>query len=237
MYTHLLSVFPRRSLGTDGVMPFIIAIDGPAGSGKSTVASTLAAALELRHVDTGAMYRAFTLKVLHMGLPVEGKELLAQLAADTEITLEGGKVTLDGEDVTVAIRSPEVDATVSAVAAHAGVREVMVARQRELVRGGAVVEGRDIGTVVLPDADLKIFLTASTEERARRRHAENVHRFEDHLENIEKEMQERDALDSGREVSPLKPASDAITIDSTDLPVQEVIDAIIALLPLGERDE
>lgn len=212
-----------------------IAIDGPAGSGKSTVASSLAAALGLRHIDTGAMYRALTLKALNMGVPVQGKELLAQLAADTEITLEDGKVTLDGKDVTADIRSPEVDATVSAVASHAGVRKVMVTRQRELAKGGAVVEGRDIGTVVLPDADLKIFLTASTEERARRRHAEHVTRSGAQLDEVEKDIKERDALDTGREVSPLKPAEDAITIDSTGLPANEVVDAIMALLPSGQK--
>lgn len=209
----------------------LIAIDGPAGSGKSTVAAAVAAKLNLPHLDTGAMYRAFTLKALRSGIPVESEDLLSRLAEDTKIELMDGRVRLDGEDVTVEIRSPEVDASVSAVAAHAGVRRVMVDLQREIAALGGVVEGRDIGTVVLPEAHLKIFLTATVEERTRRRHAEISPGDEIAVEDVMREIIERDALDSGRQVSPLRPADDAVVIDSTGKSVEEVVQEIVSSVP------
>lgn len=208
----------------------LIAIDGPAGSGKSTVASAVAERLGLPYLDTGAMYRTFTLKVLRLGIPVESEDLLAELAEETKIELSDGRVRLDGEDVTAEIRTPEVDASVSAVAAHAAVRKIMVRLQRGIAATGAVVEGRDIGTVVLPDARLKIFLVASPEERARRRHAELSGRQLVDVDQVKKEIIERDALDSNRKVSPLVPADDAVVIDSTGKRVDDIVEQIISLL-------
>jgi cytidylate kinase len=208
----------------------LIAIDGPAGSGKSTVAAAVAEKLGLPYLDTGAMYRTFTLKVLRSGIPVESEDLLSELAEKTKIELSDGRVLLDGEDVTAEIRTPEVDASVSAIAAHAAVRSIMVRLQRAIAQTGAVVEGRDIGTVVLPDARLKVFLVATPEERARRRHAEISGRQLVDVEQVKREIIERDALDSNRKVSPLVPAKDAIVIDSTGRRVDEIVEQIISLL-------
>ncbi len=208
----------------------LIAIDGPAGSGKSTVAAAVAEKLGLPYLDTGAMYRTFTLKVLRSGIPLESEDLLAELAEETKIELSDGRVLLDGEDVTAEIRTPEVDASVSVVAAHAAVRKIMVRLQRRIAEAGAVVEGRDIGTVVLPDARLKIFLVASPEERARRRHAEMSGRELVDVDQVKKEIIERDALDSNRKVSPLVPADDAVVIDSTGRRVDDIVEQIISLL-------
>lgn len=208
----------------------LIAIDGPAGSGKSTVAAAVAEKLGLPYLDTGAMYRTFTLKVLRSGIPVESEDLLSELAENTKIEVSDGRVLLDGEDVTVEIRTPEVDASVSVIAAHAAVRSIMVRLQRAIAQAGAVVEGRDIGTVVLPDARLKVFLVATPEERARRRHAEISGRQLVDVEQVKREIIERDALDSNRKVSPLVPADDAIVIDSTGRRVDEIVEQIISLL-------
>ena len=208
----------------------LIAIDGPAGSGKSTVAAAVAEKLQLRHLDTGGMYRALTVKALRSGTPVDSEDLLSKLAEEAQIDLAEGRVRLDGEDVSVEIRTPEVDASVSSIAAHAGVRKVMVRLQREIAGSGGVVEGRDIGTVVLPDATLKIFLVATPEERARRRHAETSLRGDTDVEQVKKEIVERDTLDSRRKVSPLVPADDAVLIDTTDRTVDDIVNQIVALL-------
>lgn len=208
-----------------------IAIDGPAGSGKSTVSRGLARRLALRHVDTGAMYRALTLKALRHSLPVDDEKAMASLVMDTEITLEDDRVLMDGEDVSAEIRSPEVDATVSVVSAHASVRTELVRQQRELAFNGVVMEGRDIGTVVLADADLKVFLTASPAERAiRRRDDARAGHATRSQEEVRLEIQARDRLDSEREVSPLTPAADAKVIDSTGLSAGEVVEMILELL-------
>lgn len=208
-----------------------IAIDGPAGSGKSTVSRGLARRLSLRHVDTGAMYRALTLKALRHSLPVDDEKAIAALAMDTEITLEDDRVLMDGEDVSAEIRSPEVDATVSVVSAHAPVRTELVRRQRELAIDGVVMEGRDIGTVVLADADLKVFLTASPAERAiRRRDDARAQHATRSQEEVRLEIEARDRLDSEREVSPLTPAEDAKVIDSTGLSPEQVVEMILEML-------
>lgn len=204
----------------------IIAVDGPAGSGKSTIAAAVAKRLDISHIDTGAMYRALALKVLRSALAPENATAVARVLPGTDITVGNGSVVLDGEPVEGLIRSPEVTAVSSVVAQHQPVRMWMVDRQREVVHGapgGAVVEGRDIGTVVLPDADLKVYLTASEEQRARRRAAE---RGASEAEAL-LEVSSRDARDIAREHSPLRAAEDAVVIDTTDLTIDQVVDSVL----------
>jgi len=213
----------------------VIAIDGPAGAGKSTVARKVAAALGYLYIDTGAMYRALTLAVLRAGVPVDDPAAVAAAVAGVRIRLEpspaGNRVFLDEEDVTAAIRSPEVSAAVSQVAAIPEVRRRLVTLQRQLAaEGGVVMDGRDIGTVVLPHADLKVFLTADLEERVRRRYLELQaagHGLD--LEEIRSNLEERDRLDTGRAVSPLRIADDAVIIDTTDRPVERVVAEVLRL--------
>ncbi len=216
-----------------------IAIDGPAGAGKSTVAKLVAQRLKLIYIDTGAMYRAITLKALREKLDLQDQISLTQLAKETTIQLVAGlqqRVLLDGEDVTEEIRSPEVTGQVSTVAKCIGVRDVMVKQQRQMAEEfGVVMDGRDIGTVVLPDADAKFFLTASAEERACRRAKELVDKgYTIDIKKLTKEIEERDYMDSNRAVSPLVPAQDAITIDSSGMTVEEVVTTIIALIEQGK---
>lgn len=211
----------------------IVAIDGPAGAGKSTVARMVARRLGLLFLDTGAMYRAVTWKALKEGLPLDDASAMTRLTRDTAITLvpgeTGDRVLVDGQDVTDAIRTPEVTRNVSQVSAHPGVREVLVERQRELGQGGGVVaEGRDIGTVVFPQAPVKIFLVASPMERARRRAKDleaKGHTVD--LDELAAEIARRDAYDSNRAVSPLKPAEDAVHVDTDNLSVEQVVDTIL----------
>jgi cytidylate kinase len=211
--------------------PITIAVDGPAGSGKSTVARAVARRLSLPHIDTGAMYRALALKALENGVSPGDPEALARLLADTVIDLSNGRVLLDGRDVTAAVRSAPVTAAVSQVAAQAPVREWMVERQRALAaeRGG-VMEGRDIGTVVLPQADFKFFLTAAPEERARRRAAElQAEGTPTTVEEVLAELQARDRSDSGRTLAPLQVPPGARVIDSTGRSVDEVVEEIVGV--------
>lgn len=212
----------------------VVAIDGPAGSGKSTVARGVADALRLLVLDTGAMYRAATLAALDADADLADADAVTAAArqADIAVSEDGsGTVQLDGRDVTDEIRGPAVTAAVSLVSAHPGVREVMVARQRAWVdrHDGGVVEGRDIGTVVFPDATVKVFLTASDEERARRRHRDEVAaaRRPD-VDAVHEALARRDALDSGRAMSPLRPADDALVIDTTGRTVDDVVREIVA---------
>lgn len=211
----------------------VIAIDGPAGSGKSTVARTIAERLSLPHVDTGAIYRALTLKALNKAIPPDDGEALGELAAETTFDVSDHRLFLDGQDVSKLIRGAAVTAVVSQVASHRPVRMKLVEVQRGLVRhSGAVVEGRDIGTVVLPDADLKVFLTASPAERARRRTEElRADGLDVEFERILRDIAARDESDSKRPISPLEAAEDAVIIDSTDVPAEEVVDAILKLIP------
>jgi CMP/dCMP kinase len=203
----------------------VIAIDGPAGAGKSTVARGVAEALGFTYLDSGAMYRTVALAALRQGMDPDDGEALAELAPRLEIRLADGRVTLDGDDVTEAIREPEVTEAASRVSVHPGVREAMVRRQRELIDGGRyVAEGRDIGTVVSPDAPLKVYLTASPEERARRRAAETGADEDDVLAA----QIERDTRDTEREVGSLRQADDAIQLDTTGLDVDQVIAAVVA---------
>jgi CMP/dCMP kinase len=209
----------------------VIAIDGPAGSGKSTVAKGVARALGLRRLDTGAMYRALTKAALDEGIDPRDDRALAALAQKTSFEYRGERILVDGRPVGRAIRTPEVSGAVSTVSAHAAVRRELVRRQRELIgRGGAVVEGRDIGTVVCPDADLKVFLVASAGERARRRHKELTAKgIRVSFERLKKELLRRDRLDTRRPVSPLVPAKDAVIIDSTEKTPRQVVDEIAGL--------
>ncbi|GIO28469.1 cytidylate kinase [Ornithinibacillus bavariensis] len=210
-----------------------IAIDGPAAAGKSTVAKIVAAKLSYIYIDTGAMYRAITLKALEKLVDVHDESALEELLKSTDIQLiqkaDGQRVYLDEHDVTMDIRSKEVTNNVSYVSQHPKVRGEMVARQQKLAeRRGVVMDGRDIGTKVIPDAEVKIFLVASVKERAKRRHEENLSKgFSSDLEELKKEIEKRDLIDSKREASPLVKAEDAIEIDTTSLTIEEVADCIL----------
>jgi cytidylate kinase len=203
----------------------VIAIDGPAGSGKSTVAKALAARLGLEYLDTGAMYRSVTFAALRRGVDPADADVLGRIAGDVTISLSPDAVVVDGADATIEIRGPEVSRAVSIVAANPVVRTEMVRRQREWVaaRGGGVLEGRDIGTVVFPDAELKVYLTADPEVRAQRRSKEVT---DLDYETVAADLARRDALDQGRDVSPLAEAEDAFLLDTTGLTVEEIIDVI-----------
>jgi CMP/dCMP kinase len=202
----------------------IVAIDGPAGAGKSTVARTLASRLGVRYLDTGAMYRALTWLALEDGVSLEDGTALGSLAEAAPISFAGDRVLIRGEDVTEAIRLPKIDRAVSTVARHPEVREVMRERQRELaLQGDAVIEGRDIGTIVCPDAEVKVYLVADAAERARRRVAE---RPEVGAEALATDLRLRDERDAVQ----MQPAPDAERIDTTDLSVEEVVDRIERLI-------
>jgi cytidylate kinase len=208
----------------------VVAIDGPSGSGKSTVGRGVAEALGLHVLDTGAMYRSVTLAVLDAGADPGDAVACEAIARDAVIELEDDVVRLGGRDVSHDIRGPEVTGTVSTVSAHPDVRAILVARQRGWVEehGGGVVEGRDIGTVVFPDAPVKVFLTASDEERARRRQIDETAaaRTVD-VTAVQESMARRDAQDSGRAASPMRPADDAVVVDSTGRSAAEIVADIV----------
>ncbi|ANS74877.1 cytidylate kinase [Paenibacillus yonginensis] len=211
-----------------------IAIDGPAGAGKSTVARMVAGKLGYVYVDTGAMYRAVTLRMLELGIPPENEDKVLQVARDMVIELkpgeEGQKVLLDGKDVTEQIRSTGINANVSRYAQIEGLRALMVSLQRQMaLRKGVVMDGRDIGTTVLPTAEVKVFMTAAVEERARRRFQEMKDPESTSLEQLTRDIAERDRLDAEREVSPLRQASDAVLLDTTRMTISEVSEAIVSL--------
>lgn len=218
----------------------VISIDGPAGSGKSTLGERLARQLGFLYFDTGAMYRAVTLAALQRGFDVGDEKGLTELAGRLTIdvrpaSVDDGRtadVIVDGEDVTWAIRSPEVDANVSRVAAYAGVREALYEQQRRVgMRGRVVMVGRDIGTVVFPEARLKIYLDASVEERARRRYQERVSRGEAaNYDEILDAIRQRDQLDTGRKVAPLRPAEDAVVLNSDGLTIEQVLQKVSSLV-------
>lgn len=210
-----------------------IAIDGPAAAGKSTVAKIVAKKLNYLYIDTGAMYRAITLKALNEGLNLADEDAILQLLLQTKIELKNHDqqqlVILDDKDVTEEIRFHHVSRNVSYIAKLASVREEMVIRQQALAKNiGVVMDGRDIGTYVLPEAELKIFLIASVEERAKRRHEENMSKgLPSNLEELKKEIQKRDEMDSNRETAPLVKAQDAIEINTTALTIDEVVQQIL----------
>ncbi|OGO26185.1 MAG: cytidylate kinase [Chloroflexi bacterium RBG_16_54_11] len=218
----------------------IIAIDGPAASGKSTLGQKLAQALGYLYFDTGVMYRAVTWLALQQGLDIADEPAITRLAEDTQIdvrspSLPDGRaydVRVDSQDITWEIRRPEVEAHVSPVSAYAGVRKALSAQQRRIgLRGNVVMVGRDIGTVVLPNADLKIYLDASVEERARRRYRELLQRGEPaDYEIILKAMRQRDQIDSNRKVAPLRPADDAHVLCSDELDAEQVFDQALVLV-------
>ncbi|MCW1241091.1 (d)CMP kinase [Bacillus pretiosus] len=213
-----------------------IAIDGPAAAGKSTVAKVVAKKLSYVYIDTGAMYRTITYAALEQKVDIENEEKLMEVVKNVNIEFQQGENTqlvfLNGQDVSEVIRTPEVTNRVSIVAKHRLVREKMVRRQQELAeKGGVVMDGRDIGTHVLPDAEVKIFMLASVEERAERRHLENINKgFDSNLEQLKKEIAQRDKLDSEREVSPLKKADDALELDTTSLSIEEVVQKIMSIV-------
>jgi CMP/dCMP kinase len=215
----------------------VIAVDGPAGTGKSSVSRGLARALRARYLDTGAMYRIVTLAVLRAGIGLDDANSIADVAAEAKLAVgydpNEDRSYLAGEDVSTEIRGDEVTKAVSAVSAVPAVRTRLVELQRQLAAGAGnvVVEGRDIGTVVLTDADVKIFLTASAQERARRRNDQNIaNGLGDDYEGVLADVQRRDHLDSTRAVSPLRAADDAVLVDTSDMSESEVIDHLVALV-------
>ena len=203
----------------------IIAIDGPAGSGKSTVGRALARHLGLEYLDTGAMYRSVTFAAMRRGIDPSEAEVLGRIVGDIELEVGPDAVTVDGVDSTIEIRGPEVSRAVSIVAANPTVRAEMVRRQREWAQrhGGGVIEGRDIGSVVFPDAELKVYLTADPEVRAQRRSKEVT---DLDYETVAADIARRDALDQGRETSPLVEADGAFLVDTTGLTVEQIISVI-----------
>jgi cytidylate kinase len=204
----------------------VIAIDGPAGAGKSTVARGVARALGFTYLDSGAMYRCVALAALDRGVDVDDGERLGEMAWDLDIGFSGDTIQLDGKPVEGAIRSPEVTVASSKVSVHPQVRQAMVKRQRELIAAGNyVAEGRDIGTVVSPDSPLKVFLTASEEERARRRAAETGAS----VQEVQRAMEDRDSRDRSREHGALRAADDSVELDTTDLDRDQVVERIAEL--------
>lgn len=209
----------------------IVVLDGPAGAGKSTVAREVAKRSGLPFLDTGAIYRTITLTMMRGRVPAEDTPELRSRLSSSRIEIIGDAITLDGEDVSAAIRTPEVDAAVSAYSAIPFVRSSLLELQRAQAKSGVVAEGRDMGTVVFPDADVKIFLTASSEERARRRVSERAAKGEqsDYAATLEAIVR-RDALDSSRDTAPLVAAPDATVIDTTGLDFEAVVSRVLALI-------
>jgi CMP/dCMP kinase len=207
----------------------VIAIDGPAGSGKSTIARMLADRLGLEYLDTGAMYRGVAFAALRAGIDPADIDDVAALAQRIDLRVDADGTRVDGIDASIEIRGPEVTRAVSIVAANAAVRTEMVSRQREWARhrDGGVLEGRDIGTVVFPDAELKVYLTASPETRAARRSKEVI---DLDYETVAADLARRDALDQGRESDPLRTADDAVVVDTTDRTVEQVLIEIVGML-------
>jgi CMP/dCMP kinase len=209
----------------------VIAIDGPAASGKGTIAAGVAAALAFHYLDSGALYRLVALQSLEHAIDAADEAALAATAAALGVRFLSGRIELDGRDVTGLIRGEAVSKAASAVSVHAAVRAALLARQRAFRQPpGLVADGRDMGTVVFPDAALKVFLTASAEERARRRYKQLIEKgISVTLEGLLRDIRERDARDASRPVAPLRPAADAVALDTTDLSIAAATDAVLAL--------
>jgi CMP/dCMP kinase len=220
----------------------IIAIDGPSGAGKGTVARAVASELGYRHIDSGAMYRAVGWKALRGGVPLEKEAEVAALAEQSHIEVSSARVRIDGHDVTRAIRTPKIDRAATAVARLPRVRAILVDRQRRMGTGGGIVmEGRDIGTVVFPNADVKVYLDASPEERARRRAIDPAHTGGPAaVSDVATLLTQRDEIDRTRKASPLYAAADAVIVDTTDKNVDEVVREVLEVIAmkqgLGARD-
>ena len=205
-----------------------IAIDGPSGAGKSTVAKAVAKKLNIEYIDTGAMYRAFGLKIINNGIDMKDEERIRELLSDTEIDFEKGEILLDGQVVSHLIRTPEVSMAASACSAYPFVREKLVAAQQQLGASKAVImDGRDIGTAVFPDAEYKFYITATDEERAQRRYEELIAKGEDvTYDQVLVDIRQRDYNDSTRAASPLRKADDAEEVDTTDMSIEEVVNYV-----------
>ncbi len=212
--------------------PLIIAIDGPSGVGKGTVSRAVARALGYTHVDTGAMYRAVGWAAIAEGLPLTDEAGVGALAAALRLNVEDGRVVVNDTDITREVRTPDIDKAATAVARMPKVREILVERQRALARGrGVVMEGRDIGTVVFPAADVKIYLDASPEERARRRAADPAHGGgPQEIAAVATALAARDKIDTTRAVSPLMVAPDAVVVDTTDIPADVAVERVLRIV-------
>lgn len=207
----------------------VVAVDGPAASGKGTVAAGVAQALGFHLLDSGSLYRLVALKALETGTPLHAEPALARVAAELDVRFRPGRIELEGRDVTEAIRGEAVSKAASRVAIHPGVRRALLGRQRAFRRApGLVADGRDMGTVVFPDAVLKVFVTASPEERARRRHKQLIEKgISSTIDSLLRDIRERDERDAGRAAAPLKPADDAVILDTTDMTVAAAIDCVL----------
>lgn len=208
----------------------VIAIDGPAASGKGTVAAAVASALYFHYLDSGSFYRVIALRALECGAMLDDAAAVAPLAIELDAVFRAGEIRLDGRDVTQAIRGEAVSAAASHVAVHPAVRAAVLAGQRSFLRPpGLVADGRDMGTVVFPEARLKVFITASAEERARRRYKQLIAKGNSvTLESLLRDIRERDARDAGRAAAPLRPAADAVILDTTDLTIDAAIERVLA---------